>query len=191
MRRKLNEIQWDPGSVVSVSAYAYVNSRQKQSFLTYFSFDNMVTVSCQLLNWNITYLHFQLSNENYCIKISTKRHENMMPTIESIQCININVTRNKFLSAACKQNLDGDKNNPRICGASLTNFQLTLAWAKENFPVLRDLLGPLEPEICFSGGKSPYAILNDRRLRVIPQQPEITVDSKRNEWKQNLSQSLI
>ena len=46
-----------------------------------------------------------------------------------------------------KQNLDGDKNNPNISGASITNFHLTLAWAKENFPVLRDLLGSREPEI--------------------------------------------
>ena len=48
---------------------------------------------------------------------------------------------------ACKQNLDGDKNKLRITGASVTNFQLTLASAEENFPVLRDLLGPVEPEI--------------------------------------------
>ena len=41
----------------------------------------------------------------------------------------------------CKQDLDGDKNNPKISSASVTNFHLTLAWAKENFPVLRDLLG--------------------------------------------------
>ena len=46
-----------------------------------------------------------------------------------------------------KQNLDGDKNNPNISGTSITNFHLTLAWAKENFPVLRDLLGSREPEI--------------------------------------------
>ena len=45
------------------------------------------------------------------------------------------------------QTFDADKNNPKISGASVTNFHLTLAWAKENFPVLRDLLGPIEPEI--------------------------------------------
>ena len=36
----------------------------------------------------------------------------------------------------CKQDLDGDKNNPKISSASVTNFHLTLAWAKENFPIL-------------------------------------------------------
>ena len=46
-----------------------------------------------------------------------------------------------------KQNLDLDKNNPNISGTSITNFHLTLAWAKDNFPVLRDLLGSREPEI--------------------------------------------
>ena len=40
-----------------------------------------------------------------------------------------------------------DKNNPKISITSVTNFHFTLAWAKENFPVLRDLLGPIEPEM--------------------------------------------
>ena len=46
---------------------------------------------------------------------------------------------------AWKQNLDGEKNNPKISCASITNLHLTLAWAEENFPILRDLLGPIEP----------------------------------------------
>ena len=61
---------------------------------------------------------------------------------------------------AWKQNLDGDKNNPKISGASVTNFHLTLAWAKENFPVLRDLLGPIEPEISFFFQKSLTVLYN-------------------------------
>ena len=48
-----------------------------------------------------------------------------------------------------KQNLDGDKNNPKISSTSVTNFHLTLAWAKDHFPILRDLLGPIELEISF------------------------------------------
>ena len=77
----------------------------------------------------------------------------------------ISVPWNKSLLAACKQNLDGDKNNPRICGASVTNFQLTLAWAKENFPVSRDFFGAVEPEISIFGEN---AVGNNRPLRVIP-----------------------
>ena len=34
----------------------------------------------------------------------------------------------KLLSAHVKTNLDGDKNNPKISGASVTNFNLTLAF---------------------------------------------------------------
>ena len=46
-----------------------------------------------------------------------------------------------------KKKFDSDRNNPRISSATVTNFQLTLASAKENFPILNDLLGPVEPEI--------------------------------------------
>ena len=46
-----------------------------------------------------------------------------------------------------EQQFDSDKNNPRIFSATVTNFQLTLASAKENFPILNDWLGPVEPEI--------------------------------------------
>ena len=35
----------------------------------------------------------------------------------------------------------------RTSSATVTNFQLTLASAKENFPILNDLLGLVEPEI--------------------------------------------
>ena len=45
-----------------------------------------------------------------------------------------------------KQNFDGDKNNPKISGASMKNLHLTPTWAEENCSVLRDLLGPIEPE---------------------------------------------
>ena len=46
-----------------------------------------------------------------------------------------------------EQKFDSDRNNPRISSATLTNFQLTLASAKEDFPILNNLLGPVEPEI--------------------------------------------
>jgi len=46
-----------------------------------------------------------------------------------------------------EQKIEGDKNNPRISSTTVTNFQLTLASAEENFPILNDLLGPVEPEI--------------------------------------------
>ena len=52
-----------------------------------------------------------------------------------------------FYQHEYEQKFDGDKNNPRISSATVTNFQLTLASAKENFPILNDLLGPVEPEI--------------------------------------------
>ena len=51
---------------------------------------------------------------------------------------------------AWKQNLDGDKNKPKI----------TLAWVKENFPILRDLLGPIEPEISIFFLKSLKVLYN-------------------------------
>ena len=46
-----------------------------------------------------------------------------------------------------EQKFDSDRNNPRISSATLTNFQLTLASAKEDFPILNNLSGPVEPEI--------------------------------------------
>ena len=52
-----------------------------------------------------------------------------------------------FYQHAYEQKFDGDKNNPRISSAAVTNFQLTLASAKENFPILNELLGPVEPEM--------------------------------------------
>ena len=55
--------------------------------------------------------------------------------------------RKLFYQHAYEQKFDGDKNNPRISIATIANFQLTLASAKENFPILNDLLGPVEPEI--------------------------------------------
>ena len=57
----------------------------------------------------ITNTRFPLSNEFYCIKSATKRHVNMMPT-------RVYFTHN-----------GGAKNNPKISGASVTNFHLTLA----------------------------------------------------------------
>ena len=48
-----------------------------------------------------------------------------------------------------EQKIDGDKNNPRISRTTVTNVQWTLASAKENFPILNDLLGPVEPETFF------------------------------------------
>ena len=55
--------------------------------------------------------------------------------------------RKPFYQHAYEQKFDSDKNNPRISIATIANFQLTLASAKENFPILNDLLGPVEPEI--------------------------------------------
>jgi len=52
-----------------------------------------------------------------------------------------------FYQHTYEQKFDGDGNNLRISSAAVTNFQLTLASAKENFPILNDLLGPVEPEI--------------------------------------------
>ena len=46
-----------------------------------------------------------------------------------------------------EQEFDSDKNNPRISSATVTNFQVTLASAKENFSSLNVLLGLVEPEI--------------------------------------------
>ena len=64
------------------------------------------------------------------------------------------VRRTNYYRHACKQNLDGDENKPRITGASVKKFQLTLASAEENCPDLRDLLGPVEPEISIFFEKS-------------------------------------
>jgi len=61
-----------------------LNETKKQNFLTYFSYDNVLTVPCEL--------------------------------------------------HACKQKFEVDENNPRIPRAAVTNFKLTLASAKENFP---------------------------------------------------------
>ena len=76
--------------------------------------------------------------------IEKNYHQHAFPPLKWILCIKSAAERH-----AWKQNLDGDKNNPKISGASVTNFHLILAWAEENFPILRDLLGPIEPEISF------------------------------------------
>ena len=88
---------------------------------------------------------FHLSNEFYCRKSATKRHENMMQT-------RVNFTQNwlrdEQIVIGTRENktLMVKKNNPKISGSSITNLHLTPAWAEENFPVLRDLLGPIELE---------------------------------------------
>ena len=72
----------------------------------------------------------------------------------------ISCATNKLLSARVKTKPWWWQNNPKISGASVTNFHLTLTWAKENFPVLRDLLGPIEPEISiFFRNRRQYFII--------------------------------
>ena len=57
----------------------------------------------------------------------------------------ISFLMNKFFISMCEnKNLMEMK---IIQGTNVTNFQLTLAWAEENFPALSELLGPVEPEI--------------------------------------------
>ena len=82
-------------------------------------------------------------SQTMTLKSATKRHE----TWCRLEFISRIAWRTNCYRHAWKRNLDRDKNNPKISGASVKNFHLTLAWAKENFPVLRDLLGPIEPEI--------------------------------------------
>ena len=86
----------------------------------------------------------------------------MLPTDrdEVSQQLNRDTALDDGYRHAWKQDLDGDKNNPKISGASVTNFHLTLAWVNENFPVLGDLLGPIEPEISiFFKNRRQYLII--------------------------------
>ena len=66
-------------------------------------------------------MRFHLSSEFYCINSAAKRHENMMPTrvYFTHEQIAIGTRENKTL--------DGDKNYPKMSGASVTNFHLTQA----------------------------------------------------------------
>ena len=78
----------------------------------------------------------------YCMRVQ----QSDLSRLESISCI-IGFDRKKILSARVWTKIDGDRNNPRISSATVTNFQLTLASAEENFPILNDLLDPVEPEV--------------------------------------------
>ena len=69
---------------------------------------------------------FHLSNEFYRIKSAAKWHENMMP-IRAYFMHNQLRDEQIAIGTRKKQNLDGDKNNPKISGTSATNFHLALA----------------------------------------------------------------
>ena len=98
--------------------------------------------SCQLMNSKKnSHLHaFPPLNELYCMRL----RQSDMKTLADLSS-----RRSNFYRHTGKQRHDGDKNNPRISSPTVTNFQLTLACDKENFPVLSNLLGPVEPEIPF------------------------------------------
>ena len=72
----------------------------------------------------------------------------------------ISCVTNKLLSACVKTKLDSDKNNPKISGASVTNFHLTLAWAKDHFSRFKGLVRPIEPETSIFFQKLPTVPYN-------------------------------
>ena len=79
----------------------------------------------------------------------------------------------------CKQNLVGDKNNSKIPCASVKNFQLTLVWAKEYFPVSSKFLGPVEPQISiFQRNGQQMFILHSWEPALLIGQAVITVSDK-------------
>ena len=101
----------------------------------------------------LTYLLFHLSKEFNHIKSATKRHKNTMLTLVYFMHNKLH-DEQILIGVHVKQNLDGDKNNPRI--SSLSNkftVNTSLSW-KEYFTVLRELLGPVELDILIFFQKS-------------------------------------